>query len=170
MRYTTVIDISENRRLYQSAPVRLVYLHLCLRAGYEDENRDLVKDSIRAIAADAGVTISAARHALQVLERHGYVKRSDGCTMVRHWLPAKNITPRGSSGGTKGDILANVYTKPEAPQSDDQWRTDRIKTLTNAVESVRKNPRSMLRGLLETAYKTGELEQYGIDWKPKNTK
>lgn len=93
MRYTTVIDISK-LSLYRNPNVRLVYLHLCLRAGYHDDDRDVVALSYRQLAAEVGITLSACRHALKILTDHKMVYQRDGIIWVRKWLQEPQITPR----------------------------------------------------------------------------
>lgn len=96
MRYTTVIDISQIKEVYRSINVRLVYLHLALRCGYHDDDRDKVNSSIRSLAADAGVTVSAARHALAQLLKNGLLeKRQDGLYVVK-WCQEKTPSKRQS--------------------------------------------------------------------------
>ena len=92
MRYTTVIDIREFLRLYRSTSARLVYLHLALGAGYHDTDRDQVKASLRSIAADTGLTLSAVRAALQALTKAGLVAKKDGQMYVRKWCQEQPIT------------------------------------------------------------------------------
>lgn len=94
MRYTTVIDISEEREVYTNHNARLVYLHLCLKAGYEDSNRDYCRCSIRTLAADVGITVAAVRHALHVLAKAALVERRDGGYMVAKFVLDKHITKR----------------------------------------------------------------------------
>ena len=69
MRYTTIIDISEIQPIYRNVNARLVYLHLVLKSGYHDNDRDLVSISLRRIAAEVGLTLSATRHAISQLEK-----------------------------------------------------------------------------------------------------
>lgn len=97
MRYTTVIDITEYRQIYKSANCRLVYLHLALRAGYHDDDRDIVDISIRNLAMRVGITVSAARHALAMLEKSGLLTRSGGVMIVRKWCEQKPVTKRQPS-------------------------------------------------------------------------
>lgn len=92
MRYTTIIDISQTPDLYRSESVRLLYLHLCMRCGYHDDDKGLVRQSIRAMAADTGLTISAVRHAMRVLERWSLLKRHRGKLYVRNWCEEQPIT------------------------------------------------------------------------------
>lgn len=60
MRYTTIVDISEYASLYRNHNARLVYLHLALRSGYHDNDRDLIDVSVRRLA-DAVASLSARR-------------------------------------------------------------------------------------------------------------
>lgn len=97
MRYTTVIDISEIPALYRNKNARMIYFHLALRAGYHDDDRDVVKQSIRVLAAETGITVSATRHALHVLEKAGLLTHDNGTTKVVKWVMMPTITARARS-------------------------------------------------------------------------
>ena len=97
MRYTTVIDITEISDVYNNATARLIYLHMSLKAGYHDVDRDLVKLSIRRLSADVGVTVSATRHALHQLERAGLLTREGELWRVRKWVEEQQITTRAKT-------------------------------------------------------------------------
>lgn len=92
MRYTTIIDITQSPAVYQSQSCRMVYLHLCLTCGYHDNDKGLVRKSLRSIAQDTQLTLSAVRHALKVLERYQLVKRWRGRLYVRTWVDEQPIT------------------------------------------------------------------------------
>lgn len=96
MRYTTLIDITEVMQVYRNKNARLVYLHLALKCGYHDDDRDKVTVSIRNLAAAVGLTVAATRHAVTQLEAAGLVK-ADGKTstwFVKKWLQPEVPTPR----------------------------------------------------------------------------
>lgn len=97
MRYTTVIDITEISDVYNNATARLIYLHMSLKAGYHDVDRDLVKLSIRRLSADVGVTVSATRHALRQLERAGLLTREGDLWRVKKWVEEQQITTRAKT-------------------------------------------------------------------------
>lgn len=92
MRYTTIIDISASAELYRSESVRLTYLHMCLICGYHDNDKGLLRHSLRHMAADIGITMSALRHAIKRLEGVGLVKRYRGKLYVRTWVEEQAIT------------------------------------------------------------------------------
>lgn len=94
MRYTTIIDIREFPRIYRNNNAKLVYLHLVLISGYHNEDRDQTNVSIRQIAYDTGLTISAVRHALNVLQTAGLLSRSGITWSVKKFFLEKTITPR----------------------------------------------------------------------------
>lgn len=94
MRYTTIIDIREQRAVYHNKNCRLLYLHLVLASGYHDDDRDIVEISIRNIASASGLTVSATRHALRILEAYGLVARNGNVWTVKKWVVEKTITPR----------------------------------------------------------------------------
>lgn len=97
MRYTTVIDISEITEIYKNPTARLLYLHMSLKAGYHDADRDLVRLSIRRLSADVGVTVSATRHALHQLERVGLLTREGDLWRVKKWVEEQQITTRAKT-------------------------------------------------------------------------
>lgn len=97
MRYTTVIDITEIPEVYRNSTARLIYVHLCLKAGYHDADRDLVRLSIRRLSADVGVTVSATRHALRLLERLGLLTREGELWRVKKWVEEQQITTRAKT-------------------------------------------------------------------------
>lgn len=93
MRYTTVIDISE-LPIYKNPNARLIYLHLALKSGWHDDDRDQIKTSIRRIAMEAGLTVSATRHALAQLERDKLLTRTGDTWIVKKWIIQEIPTPR----------------------------------------------------------------------------
>lgn len=97
MRYTTIIDITELTTIYRNVNARLVYLHLVLRCGYHDADRDITDISIRQLAAAVGLTESATRHALRQLSQVGLITRQGRITRVTKWVTSKDITPRPKS-------------------------------------------------------------------------
>lgn len=103
MRYTTIIDVTE-LEIYRNVNCRLVYLHLVCKSGYHDDDRDTLQLSIRRIAADVGITISAARHAIAQLMAAQLLKRlDDGRWHVLKWIVAAPPTPRRQQKQTSDD-------------------------------------------------------------------
>lgn len=94
MRYTTIIDISEQAGVYRNKNARLIYLHLALKSGYHDDDRDEITISIRALAAAAGCTFSATRHALAQLEAAQLIARRGDQIIVKKWVLTREITSR----------------------------------------------------------------------------
>lgn len=94
MRYTTVIDISEIPAIYRSQNARLTYVHLALRCGYHDTDRDIADVSVRRLALEVGVSVSAVRHALHLLERFKLIEKQGNVWMVKKWIQPETITPR----------------------------------------------------------------------------
>lgn len=136
MRYTTVIDISEIPAVYKSESVRLVYLHLVLKAGYHDDDRDRVTVSLRRLAAAVGVTVGATRHALEVLQRAGLVTRSqDQAWIVKKWLVQDVPTPRTQARKSSAEDNSLVERRE---REIEEWR-----------QKVYEAVRSMSRAELE---------------------
>lgn len=116
MRYTTIIDISESAPLYKSVGVRLVYMHLVLKSGYHDHDRDLVKISLRQIAEQTGLTLSATRHAVAVLERAKMIARNGGVYRVRKWIAEQPISARAKTAKQQAQIDEAARRRAEKEQ------------------------------------------------------
>lgn len=56
----------------------------------------------------------------------------------------------------------------EEPQRRVVSDEERKRTLLELIEYIEENPRSLSCDVLEDAYRTGELQRLGIEWKPKN--
>lgn len=97
MRYTTVIDISEQSAVYKNVNCRLVYLHLVLKSGYHDTDRDMIDISLRNLAWQVGITVSATRHALAILQRYQLLTRQGNMWIVKKWTVQDTITARPKS-------------------------------------------------------------------------
>ena len=97
MRYTTIIDLSEFPAVYRNKNVRLVYLHLVLKSGYHDNDRDLIDISIRNLSYAVGLSVSATRHALHILELAKMIKRAGPLWHVRKFIIEQEITPRAKT-------------------------------------------------------------------------
>ena len=96
MRYTTIIDIRE-LPLYRNPAARQLYLHMVLAAGYHESDMDQVAISIRGLASQTGLTISATRHALAVLVKAGLVRRQAGQLHVAKYVLQEGIPKRARS-------------------------------------------------------------------------
>lgn len=123
-RYTTIIDIS-GAPCYRSVSVRLLYLHLCLKAGYHKENLDIVHSSLHQLASGAGLTVSAVRHALGQLEAAGLVSREGSALRVVKFVQPVLAGKRVSQSITDG-------TKEE------NERQHRIAYLEEEIDKLRR--------------------------------
>lgn len=145
MRYTTIIDISEIPEIYRNINARLVFLHLTLKAGYHDDDRDQAAISIRRLAADAGVTISAARHALKLLKKHGLIVYQNDVFFVKKFVMEKQISPRIRSEKKKREN--EIEEREKARKAEERRRRDEdfarhkalIESGTNPLEEYVKS-------------------------------
>lgn len=120
MRYTTIIDITEMPAVYRCTSARILYLHITLKAGYHDNDRDIVDCSIRTLAAAAGLTMSATRHALDVLSKAGLIDRQGLVWHVRKWIPEQPITSRPKTAKLQERIEAAARRKADQEQRERQ--------------------------------------------------
>lgn len=136
MRYTTVIDISEYSSLYRNHNVRLVYLHMALRSGYHDEDRDLLDISLRRLSIEVGLTVSATRHALSVLERAQLVSRQGNLWSVKKWIIQDQPSQRPKTTRQKKDQEESV--RRDAQRVLNEVEADRRAQERNALRSKGK--------------------------------
>lgn len=134
MRYTTIIDITEQPDVYRNLAARLLYLHLVLRSGYHDDDRDTIGTSIRRISMDTGITVSAARHALRLLETAGLVSRKGPRWQVVKWVMTKEITARPKQGARAR----------EAEAAAERERQQRALELTYRKKSQEEHERELV--------------------------
>ena len=126
MRYTTIIDISSWRQVYRSETTRLVYLHLCLTAGYHETDRDLVDKSIRTIARETDLSKSAVEHAIRQLQKYGLVQRQGAALLVKKFVMGEEIGKRAKSKREERQIAAAVERQR---QHEAQEREYQLKVL-----------------------------------------
>lgn len=138
MRYTTIIDIREFPRIYRNDNAKLVYLHLVLISGYHNEDRDQTNVSIRQIAYDTGLTISAVRHALNVLQTAGLLSRSGITWSVKKFVLEKTITPRIKSE-KKRQAVENLE-RERMIQAEKEAREKEEKRRVIEAKKAGKNP------------------------------
>lgn len=120
MRYTTIIDVSEIPRVYANTNAVRVYLHLCLRCGYHDGDRDIITLSIRRLSYDLGLTLSATRHALKLLLDQGLLQYNGGSTWtVTKWVTKKAISTRAK---TEAEQTARDRRESETQQLEERHR------------------------------------------------
>lgn len=125
MRYTTVIDISEIPTVYRNHNARLLYIHLCLKAGYHDNDRDIVSLSVRQMSAQTGLTVSAVRNALKTLENAKLIARQGTVLYVRKWIAEQSITARPKTARQQAQISAEVQRRKEQEQRDLQLEIEK---------------------------------------------
>lgn len=133
MRYTPIIDISEYKTLYQNINVRLVYLHLVLKSGYHDYNRDLISISLRQLSTEVGITLGAVRHALDILTKAKMIYKKDNIYHVRKWLVEQKITSRAT---TKRQEIA-IQNQQDRVKANRQ-REEEYKERQKRVDELRR--------------------------------
>lgn len=156
MRYTTVIDISQSREIYRNLNVRLVYLHLCLKAGYHDHDRDLVRTSIRNLAADTGLTVAAVRHALNVLLKWRLLSRSGELLQVVKWVPEQSITNRPKNSRQARELDQAAQRKAMEERREKEAELERIRRENLAAQG--SNSLDEYRRHLKEKAQAGDIE------------
>lgn len=107
MRYTTIIDIAQCPEIYRNVNARLTYLHMVLTCGYHDNDKGLVRKSVRQLSAETGITKSAVENALRLLKKFDLVRKNRGKLYVRTWAPEQPITkPKRKAQEIKDQAIA----------------------------------------------------------------
>lgn len=154
MRYTTIIDITEVPDIYRNKNARLVYLHLALRSGYHDSDRDLIDISIRNLAMAVGLSVSATRHALSCLERDKLISREGTSWKILKWVVAELPTPRRQPKNAKAAADSTNYGE----KLDKQLEEYREKV----YNAVRMCSRNQLEEWLKELEEGRSLRHYGV--------
>lgn len=139
MRYTTLIDITEQPDVYRNVHARLLYLHLALKSGYHDNDRDLISISIRRLAMDAGLTVSATRHALRVLGAAGLISREGDKLRILKWIAAPMPTPRPKQKEARRSASAGVNDLGE------RWEKEALEYQRKVMTAIRSCTKEQLQ-------------------------
>lgn len=165
MRYTTVIDITDFPQIYRNIHARLVYIHMALKAGYHDDDRDVCRLSIRNLAADVGISVSATRNALQQLEKSELISRGSDCWIVKKWVAMEAPSPRTQStvakkaSGIADAIRKNDQELEERTRQISEWvRTSSRKDIQELVEKLENGKMARING--QRVYPSGRA----IEW------
>lgn len=75
----------------------------------------MVSISIRSLARDTGVTVSACRHALKLLMSAGLLTRTAGTWTVKKWVEEQQITTRAK---TKRDMQEQIQALERKMQQE----------------------------------------------------
>lgn len=158
MRYTTVIDITEMQQIYRSQSCRLLYLHMALKAGYHDDDRDIYDRSIRSLAADVNCTVSATRHALKQLEKAGLIKRQDNHWIVKKFVLTEEPTKRARTKREQQEQIIRMERQLQQQQLEQRSQERQEYDVEAAVNSEARK-RIMARFGLGTNDKVKEKKE-----------
>lgn len=153
MRYTTIIDITDMPGTYRNKNARLVYLHMALRSGYHDSDRDMIDISIRSLAMAVGLSVSATRHALACLERDKLISRDGTHWRILKWVVAELPTPRRQPKKMKASDESTNYGE----EMDKQLEEYRQKV----YKAIRTCTRTELEEWLKELEEGRSLRHYG---------
>lgn len=117
--------MTEQATLYRNHNARLVYLHLALKAGFHDHDRDLYDCSIRRLAMEIGLSLGAVRHALAQLQKHKLIERQGNLWLVRKFVPQQTITPRARTERQQKKLDQLAEARREQEQRELQLEVER---------------------------------------------
>lgn len=131
MRYTTIIDITEIRAVWANPNTTRLYVYLCLKCGYRDDDRDIIDVSLHRLEADTGLTFSAVRNALRQLQKVGLVTREADAWRVKKWCMQAATSPRPK----RNQAVASGQTGDIARQAEEQLE-ERRRMILKVVSEV----------------------------------
>ncbi len=150
-----MIDISDMPEVYRNQAARLLYIHMALCAGYHDDDRDLVRQSLRVMAARAGLTLSAVRHALGLLQRAGLVSREGEAWRVKKWFVDTPPTPRRQPKDRRAAHEASSIAD-NAERQLNEWQA-------TVMRAVREMTRDELETWLDELREGRSLRHHGAN-------
>lgn len=150
-----MIDISDMPEVYRNQAARLLYIHMALCAGYHDDDRDLVRQSLRVMAVRAGLTLSAVRHALGLLQRAGLVSREGEAWRVRKWFVDTPPTPRRQPKDRRAAHEASSIAD-NAERQLNEWQA-------TVMRAVREMTRDELETWLDELREGRSLRHHGVN-------
>lgn len=159
MRYTTLIDIAEYPAVYRSINARLLYLHMALKAGYHDDDRDLLAASIRQLARDSGLTVSATRCALATLLANRLIERHGARWKVTKWLVQEIPTPRPKNVKQQREDTAKRIEEEQRQKEIEKYRRE-------VFTAIRSSSKDELMEWLEELKAGKYLYHYGARIRP----
>lgn len=154
MRYTTVLDISEMPAVYRNLNARLLYIHMSLKCGYHDDDRDMLQCGIRTLALRTGLTVSATRHALGVLQAASLITREGSAWRVRKWVMQADPTPRRQPKKAKPKEEDNDLVRRQELQIEEYRR--------KVNEAVNDMSKSDLKEWLNELQEGRSLRHHGV--------
>ena len=154
MRYTTIIDITEYPAIWSSASCRTLYLHLVLKSGWHDDDRDMLRASIRQLSSATGLTKSAVEHAIRQLSKAGLLAKKEGAWMVKKWTVVLPPTPRPRKTEVGKDEELS-----KAMDANERRRTEYQQAVMNALRQV---TREELSTWIEELEQGRSLVHYGV--------
>lgn len=132
-----MIDITEIPSVYRNINTRLLYLHMAMKAGYHAEDLDLMGGSLRQLAAGTGLTFSAVRHGLKILEQAGLLERVGDAWRVKKWLPSAPGAKRAKSIAEEQQRATAEALRQEQERAEQQREEDKRRLL--AIWAVGSN-------------------------------
>lgn len=143
MRYTTIIDIRDFPELYRNQNLRLLYLHLVLKSGYHDDDRDQVHTSIRRLGYETGLTVSAVRHGLAMLKKFGLMSTNGATILVKKFVMTEEPTKRARTKRDLQEQLIAIERQREQQRQD--YDVEQRKKAAQAADTESESYKSIMK-------------------------
>ena len=103
-----------------------LYMYLCMKSGYHDNDRDVIRQSGRTLALDTGLSYSAVRNALFQLLKCGLVRKDGGQLKVTKFVVEQSVSRRPRK---RTEIDHGTSVQEEARERELELERERKKRL-----------------------------------------
>lgn len=114
------------RELYANKNIVLLYFHLCLKAGYHSDDRDILSISVRKLASECGITYAAARHGIAMLAKHKLLELMPDYKMKVCKFVMPDIIParpkKAAKTMTQNDVIHEELLARAAEERDKMYQ------------------------------------------------
>lgn len=174
MRYTTVIDLTEFPEIWRNPNATRLYFFMSMKCGYHDDDRDLLKISLRSLAAQASLTFSATRHALKVLESFKLVTQEKEAWRVTKFILDKKPTSRTQKNtapmadeAAERQRQAELKKEEETRKKGEYLHAASVDHCRKIIEALKEKRRSIsINGIIFYPSEIRNLEDW-INYKEK---
>lgn len=129
MRYTTVIDLTEYHAIWRNPKVTRLYVYMAMKAGYHDDDKDMLHQSIRSLAMHTGLSIGATRHALHILMAARLLSKNGDVWQVVKWVQEATVSPRPKQTRQSAQQAAIRSERAAQAERDERERQEKQKRL-----------------------------------------
>lgn len=142
MRYTTIIDVTETP-IWSNINALRLYYWACMKCGYHDNDRDILRVSLRDMSHRLNMSLSAVRHSLKVLQAASLIIPVQESTYrVVKWIDNQEISKRKSKRELQ--LQVESMTREQQRQQQEQYELEQKKIIEKQRKQRQQRGESVL--------------------------